>query len=104
MLLFCLASFVIVMSLRHALEVRRSLCFDAMPEKKAPAASQSLLQWFVQSTTIGGLTQLGNANRMSLAKPVWLILFIIGAGFTIWNVQEVVKDYLRNEVSYVRFA
>ena len=53
--------------------------------------------WFLSFTTIGGLTQI-NASNLNLSKFVWLLLFLTGVGLTVWNVTQVVRDYLDKKV------
>ena len=53
--------------------------------------------WFLNFTTIGGLTQF-NASEIKLSKASWLVLFVVGTCLTVWNVQRVVSDYLENRV------
>ena len=55
--------------------------------------------WYLRFTAIGGLSQAGGTEHR-LNHLLWLLLTLLGAGLTSWNVYQVVVDYLSNEVGF----
>ncbi len=70
--------------------------------KMSDQANQSsnrneVLFWFLNFTSIGGLSQSYSANQ-KLSKVVWAVVFICGSIFTVWNFAGVLQDYWANRV------
>ena len=54
-------------------------------------------KWFLQFTSVGGLSQLGQ-SKFILSKIAWLLLLIFGVVVTIKNCVEIYQDYYEWEV------
>ena len=54
-------------------------------------------KWFLQFTSVGGLSQLGQ-SKFILSKIAWLLLLIFGVVVTIKNCVEIYQDYYKWEV------
>ena len=54
-------------------------------------------RWFLQFTSVGGLSQLGQSKFM-LSKIVWLLLLIFGVIMTIYQCVDIYQEYYKYEV------
>ena len=63
----------------------------------------SLGKWFLQFTSVGGLSQLGQSKFM-LSKIVWLLLLVTGVIVTIFMCVDIYHEYHEYEVSVRTFA
>ena len=57
----------------------------------------NVLKWFLQFTSVGGLSQLGQ-SKFILSKIVWLLLLVFGIIMTIFMCVEIYHEYFRYEV------
>ena len=62
----------------------------------------SLGKWFLQFTSVGGLSQLGQSKFM-LSKIVWLLLLITGVIVTIVMCVDIYHEYHEYQVSVKTF-
>ncbi len=60
-------------------------------------ANSGVKTWFVNFTSIGGLSQ-HFASRGSYSKTYWLVLFLVGFGFTLFGVYSVMSNYFQYNV------
>ncbi len=65
------------------------------------AKGESVLKWFLEFTSIGGLSQAHSTN-LRLSKLVWTLIFVLGAALTFWNFVGVLEDYWDNKVKTVQ--
>ncbi len=49
---------------------------------------------FWNSTGIAGVSNAGKAEHKSLRRVIWMIIFLVGCGFTIYGVWLVIADVL----------
>ena len=68
---------------------------DERDEYKSIGAINS---WFMGFTSIGGLGQI-HSTGSKLSKGFWFVLFLIGVGLTIWNVDHILSVYFQKLVS-----
>lgn len=70
----------------------------------SPSEDESLRatwDWYLGFTAIGGLTHAGG-TQYKVNSLLWLLLTVVGAGLTVWNVYKVVEDYLKKDVSEMK--
>ena len=60
-------------------------------------------KWFLQFTSVGGLSQLGQSKFM-LSKIVWLLLLIFGVIMTIYQCVDIYQEYYKYEVRVDTFS
>ena len=60
-------------------------------------------KWFLQFTSVGGLSQLGQSKFM-LSKIVWLLLLIFGVIMTIYQCVDIYQEYYKYEVRVETFS
>ena len=60
-------------------------------------------RWFLQFTSVGGLSQLGQSKFM-LSKIVWLLLLIFGVIMTIYQCVDIYQEYYKYEVRVETFS
>ena len=60
-------------------------------------------KWFLQFTSVGGLSQLGQSKFM-LSKIVWLLLLIFGIIMTIYQCVDIYQEYYKYEVRGETFS
>ncbi len=63
---------------------------------EAPKSKMNSVRWFLGFTTIGGLTQFHNSNKVPISQLVWLCLFLTGLGLTIASVATIFIEYSEN--------
>ena len=71
-------------------------------KKNEMEEEDSLGKWFLQFTSVGGLSQLGQSKFM-LSKIVWLLLLITGVIVTIVMCLDIYHEYHEYEVSAKTF-
>ena len=48
---------------------------------------------FWQKTNICGISNAGNARNSVVRRIIWIIIFCVSTGFTIWGVKDVIEEY-----------
>ena len=88
--------------MKNKLRIQRAEKFPLeMADQKVMSykSGKGVLHWFLNSTSVGGLSQ-SNSSELKLSKFCWIVLFIIGMSLTFWNLDNVVKDYMRRPVTF----
>ena len=71
---------------------------EVKDEGKKRESAREINRWFMGFTSIGGLSQI-NASESKVSKIFWLILFLVGVIATIWNVQQILVQFFKFDVS-----
>ena len=67
-------------------------------EKEEDGDEDSVGKWFLQFTSVGGLSQLGQ-SKFFVSKIAWLLLLIFGAIMTIYMCIGIYNEWKEYEVS-----
>ena len=69
--------------------------------RRHPGAMKELSDvfgWFMAFTSIGGLSQV-HATNLTASKAIWVVLFLMGFGMTMFGMFQVFSEFLARGIT-----